>query len=129
MDVDSYDEKPFEHPLWPVTIASSDESPTPFHHHEPQAPQKQESPFPRLQRPRPKEFRTGRIEEWDVVGCRIFEMLIVRKIDDLTTETVQSPPLSLQSVDDIERGDGLPLGMLGVCDGISDDALEEGLED
>ena len=56
-------------------------------------------------------------------------MLIVRKKDDLTTETVQSPPLSLQSVDDIERGDGLPLGMLGVCDGISDNALEEGLED
>jgi hypothetical protein len=47
----------------------------------------------------------------------------------LTTETVQGPALSLQSVDNIERGDGLALGVLGVCDGVTDDALEEGLQD
>ncbi len=47
----------------------------------------------------------------------------------LTTETVQGAALSLQLVDDVQRGDGLALGVLGVGDGITDDALEEGLED
>ena len=47
----------------------------------------------------------------------------------LTTETVEGTALSLQSVDDIKRGDGLALGVLGVGDGITDDTLEEGLED
>jgi hypothetical protein len=37
--------------------------------------------------------------------------------------------LSLKSVDNVERGDGLALGVLRVCDGVADDALEEGLED
>jgi hypothetical protein len=46
----------------------------------------------------------------------------------LTTETVQSPALTLESVDDIERGDGLALGVLSVGDGVTDDTLEEGLE-
>ena len=47
----------------------------------------------------------------------------------LSTEPVQSAALSLQSVDDVEGGDGLSLGVLGVGDGVSDDAFEEGLED
>jgi hypothetical protein len=47
----------------------------------------------------------------------------------LTTEAVQGAALALESVDDIEGGDGLALGVLGVGDGIADDALEEGLED
>jgi len=37
--------------------------------------------------------------------------------------------LSLEGVDDIEGGDGLALGVLGVCDGIADNTFEEGLED
>jgi hypothetical protein len=37
--------------------------------------------------------------------------------------------LSLESVDNIERGHRLALGMLCVCDGIADDTLEEGLQD
>ena len=45
----------------------------------------------------------------------------------LSTETVQSAALSLESVDDVEGGDGLSLGVLGVGDGVSDDAFEEGL--
>lgn len=45
----------------------------------------------------------------------------------LSTETVQSAALSLESVDDIEGGDGLSLRVLGVGDGVSDDAFEEGL--
>ena len=32
----------------------------------------------------------------------------------LTSESVQSPALPLQGVDDVHSGDGLPLGMLGV---------------
>ncbi len=47
----------------------------------------------------------------------------------LTTEPVEGTALSLESVDDIKGGDGLALGMLGVGDGITDDALEERLED
>lgn len=47
----------------------------------------------------------------------------------LSTETVQRAALSLESVDDVEGGDGLSLGVLGVGDGVSDDAFEEGLED
>ena len=37
--------------------------------------------------------------------------------------------MTLQSVDDVHGGDGLSLGMLGVGDGITDDILEEDLED
>jgi hypothetical protein len=36
--------------------------------------------------------------------------------------------LSLEGVDDVEGGDGLPLGVFSVGDGIADDTLEEGLE-
>jgi hypothetical protein len=46
----------------------------------------------------------------------------------LTTETVQSPALTLEGVDDVERGDRLALGVLGVGDSVTDDTLEEGLE-
>ena len=37
--------------------------------------------------------------------------------------------MSLESVDDVEGGDGLSLGVFGVGDCVSDDALEEGLQD
>jgi hypothetical protein len=37
--------------------------------------------------------------------------------------------LALESVDNIERCDSLSLGVLSVCDSITDDTLEEGLED
>ena len=39
----------------------------------------------------------------------------------LTTEAVQSAALALQSVDDVERGDGLALGVLSVGDSVTDD--------
>ena len=48
--------------------------------------------------------------------------------ENLTTETVDGTALALEGVDDIEGGDGLALGVLGVGDGITDDTLEEGLE-
>jgi hypothetical protein len=46
----------------------------------------------------------------------------------LTTETVEGTALALESIDDIEGGDSLSLGVLGVGDSITDDTLEEGLE-
>ena len=47
------------------------------------------------------------------------------RMQRLTSETVESTALSLESVDDIQRGNGLPLGVLGVCDSITDDRLKE----
>ena len=47
----------------------------------------------------------------------------------LTTESVQCASLALQSVDDVHGGDGLPLGVLGVGDGVTDYVLQEYLED
>ena len=51
------------------------------------------------------------------------------KIQRLSTESVQGTSLTLQSIDDIHGGDSLPLGVLGVGDGITDDVLKEDLED
>jgi hypothetical protein len=42
----------------------------------------------------------------------------------LCAETVEGPALSLERVNDIERGDGLPLGVLSVGDRVADDVLE-----
>ena len=47
----------------------------------------------------------------------------------LTAESVQSTSLAFQGIDDIHGCDCLPLGMLGVGDGIPDDILEENFED
>ena len=51
------------------------------------------------------------------------------RVDCLTAESVQSTSLAFQGVDHVHGGDGLPLGVLGVGDGIADDVLEEHLED
>ena len=45
------------------------------------------------------------------------------------SESVEGSSLSLECVDNIESGDGLPLGVLGVGDGVSDNILEECSED
>jgi len=47
----------------------------------------------------------------------------------LTSESVKGTSLTLQSIDNIHSGDCLPLGMLGVGDGVTDDVLKEYLED
>ena len=47
----------------------------------------------------------------------------------LSTESVEGSSLAFQGVHDIECGDGLSLGMLGVGDGITDDVFQENLED
>ena len=48
---------------------------------------------------------------------------------NLTAESVQGTALAFQSVDHIHGGDGLPLGVLGVGDSITDDVLKEHLQD
>jgi hypothetical protein len=52
-----------------------------------------------------------------------------RKKNDLTAETIEGASLPLEGVDDIHGRDGLPLGVLGVGDGVTDDVLEEHLQD
>lgn len=47
----------------------------------------------------------------------------------LATETIQGTALALKSVDDVEGGDGLALGVLSVGDSVTDNGLQEGLED
>jgi hypothetical protein len=47
----------------------------------------------------------------------------------LAAETVESTALALEGVDDIQGSDGLALCVLGVGNSVTDNALEEGLED
>ncbi|KAH3671031.1 hypothetical protein OGAPHI_000742 [Ogataea philodendri] len=54
--------------------------------------------------------------------------LIIPIENPLTTETVQSSTLSLQSVDNVQRSDGLSLSVLGISNSVSDNVLQEGLE-
>jgi len=49
--------------------------------------------------------------------------------DVWTMEEGKLTALSLQSIDNVERCDGLALGVFSVCDSITDDTFEEGLED
>ena len=56
-----------------------------------------------------------------VVGCG--------GLGSLTSESVEGAALPLEGVDDVHGGDGLPLGVLSVGDGIPDDVLKEDLED
>ena len=48
---------------------------------------------------------------------------------DLTSESIEGTSLPLEGIDDIHGGDSLPLGVLGVGDGITDHVLKEHLED
>ena len=48
--------------------------------------------------------------------------------ESLTSESVEGTSLTLEGIDDIHGGDSLPLGMLGVGDGITDDVLKEDLQ-
>ena len=47
----------------------------------------------------------------------------------LASETVESAALALEGVDDVHGGDRLAAGVLRVGDGVTDDMLEEDLED
>lgn len=59
-----------------------------------------------------------------------FTSFFVRRlaVKILTAEAVQSAPLPLQGVHDVHGGDGLPLGVLRVRDGVADHILEEHLQ-
>jgi hypothetical protein len=48
--------------------------------------------------------------------------------EEATYETVESPALALERIDNIERRHSLALGVLSVCDSIADDTLKECLE-
>ena len=47
----------------------------------------------------------------------------------LSSESVEGTSLTFESVDDVHGGDGLSLGVLAVGDCVTDDVLEEDLED
>ena len=55
----------------------------------------------------------------------------IRVTDDerLAAKAVQGTALTLQGVDDVHGGDGLALGVLCVRDGVTDNVLQEDLED
>ena len=56
-----------------------------------------------------------------------FCRLLCRRDDfgRLAAESVQGATLALQGVDDVHGGDGFPLRVLGVGDGVTDDVLQE----
>ena len=47
---------------------------------------------------------------------------------DLSRVVAGLTALSLEGIYDVQGGDGLALGVLGICDSVADDAFEEGLE-
>ena len=51
------------------------------------------------------------------------------RVAGLAAEAVQGAALALEGVHDVHGGHGLPAGVLGVGDGVTDDVLEEHLED
>ena len=51
-----------------------------------------------------------------------------RRVSDLTAETIEGTSLPLQSVDDVHGSDGPSLGVFGVGDSVTDDVLQEDLE-
>lgn len=50
-------------------------------------------------------------------------------LDILSAEPIKRATLSLERIDDVERGDGLALGVFGVGDCVADDGFEEGFQD
>lgn len=69
---------------------------------------------------------TDSIEDLSRPRGNIHERHIMRT--RLTTETIESAALSLESIDNIKRSDSLAFGMLSICDCIADDTFEEGLQ-
>ena len=55
--------------------------------------------------------------------------MLVRAGWRLASEAVDGSSLALEGVDDVEGGDGLAASVLGVGDRVTDDSLQEGLED
>ncbi len=63
--------------------------------------------------------------EKDRLGC----VWLMSTTGSLTSESVQGAALPLEGIDNIHGGDSLPLGVLGVGDGIPDHILQEDLQD
>ena len=61
-------------------------------------------------------------------GLEKGQSLLLVKRSCLTSESVQGPALAFEGIDNIHGGYCLPLGMLSVGDGITDDILQEHLE-
>lgn len=59
----------------------------------------------------------------------ILYLFVNSKKKSLTSESVKSTSLSLKSVDDVHSRNSLSASVFGVGDGVSDDVLEEHLED
>jgi hypothetical protein len=57
-------------------------------------------------------------------GVMLMDVVIMR----LAAEAVEGASLPLEGVDDVHGGDGLPLGVLGVGDGVTDHVLQEHLQ-
>lgn len=57
---------------------------------------------------------TSRCEGGRATGVRIESRCEEMQSDDYYSQTVEGAALALEGVDDVERGDGLALGMLGV---------------
>ena len=66
-----------------------------------------------------------RVHVWPLKGPFVSLMVISQS---LTPESVESASLSLQSIHHIHGGHRLPLGVLGVGDGITDHVLQEDLQ-
>lgn len=52
-----------------------------------------------------------------------------KKQSSLTSETIEGASLSLEGIDDIHGGNGLSLGVLGVCDCITNHIFEKDFQD
>jgi hypothetical protein len=63
----------------------------------------------------------------DVKNRRLTTLLPFNKHSCLTTESIKGSSLSLQGINNIERGDGLALGVLSVGDRVTDNTFEEAL--
>ena len=50
-------------------------------------------------------------------------------VSSSASEAVESSPLPLESVDDVHGSDSLPLGVLGVGHSVTDDILQEYLQE
>lgn len=63
------------------------------------------------------------------VALKRADLVASGRLDSLTAETVQSAALALQSVDNVHGRHGLSLGVFRVGDRVTNDVLEEHLQD
>ena len=61
--------------------------------------------------------------------CQPLGFCLLKERGDLATESVDGPSLAFQGVDDVQGGDGLAAGVFCVGDRVTDDGLQERLED